>query len=49
MEAIVSPAGVVHFKTVQLVGRDPGASTEITGGLDDHDRVVVAPAHDAVP
>jgi hypothetical protein len=46
--AIMSPAGVVHLKTVQL-GRDLGASAEITGGLDDHGTVVVAPAYDVVP
>jgi membrane fusion protein, multidrug efflux system len=42
MVAIVGPDGVVHLKPVQL-GRDLGSSIEITGGLSEHDRVIVAP------
>jgi len=41
--AIVGPGGAVHLTPVQL-GRDLGSSVEITGGLGEHDRVIVAPA-----
>ena len=42
MVAIVGPDGGVQLKPVQL-GRDLGSSLEITGGLGEHDRVMVAP------
>jgi RND family efflux transporter MFP subunit len=40
--AVVGPDGIVHLKPVQL-GRDLGSSIEITGGLGDHDAVIVVP------
>jgi len=41
--AVVGASGVVHLQPVQL-GRDLGATIEITGGLGERDTFILAPA-----